>query len=258
LTAGHVAHGSKTITDASGRTTVGTTQAVLYPGATTSGTPPNVDVALISTTAVVTKFLLGGSVSGSAAIDLYLKPATKSDSIVGMISWYVFPGVGNYIDVYMTSSRCTNPGDSGAGVTAAKSNDVLGIVVGGTTGTFTSFVQDINSQLKALKHLRVSARCLYERSDMPMLNIIAAISCIFSIICFLLYVYQALARMRTTRSQIKGESAELHGGVADMAKLIEAFSKLSDSLEKAGPMTASLIGSMFFIILAMLAAGFGK
>jgi hypothetical protein len=93
---------------------------------------------------------------------------------------------------------------------------------------------------------------------MSMLNIIAVISCIFAIICFGLYVYHVVLRMTTTMPQMKKEGAELHGGVADMAKLIEAFSKFSDSLEKAGPVTVSLIGSMFFMILAVLAAGLGK
>jgi hypothetical protein len=153
LTAGHVAHGTKHIKDASGSSVLGTTQAVLFPGAATTGSPPNVDVALISTTAAGTTFSPGSPISGSADIDLYLTGATKRDTVVGMISWYVFPGVGNYIDVYMTGSRCTKRGDSGAAVTMAASNDAIGTVVGGTIGTFTSFVQDINRQLNALKGL---------------------------------------------------------------------------------------------------------
>jgi hypothetical protein len=96
---------------------------------------------------------------------------------------------------------------------------------------------------------------------MSMLDIVSAISCLFAIVCFGLYVYQVVSRMRTTTPQVKNkekESATLHGGIADTAKLIEAFSKFSDSLAKAGPMTVSLIGSMFFTVLAVLAAGLGK
>jgi hypothetical protein len=44
----------------------------------------------------------------------------------------------------------------------------------------------------------------------------------------------------------------------DLAKLIEAFAKLADSLEKMGPLAMSLFASMFFMVLALLAAGFGK
>ncbi len=91
-----------------------------------------------------------------------------------------------------------------------------------------------------------------------MLTIVSAISCIFAIICFGLYVYQAVLRMRTTTPQEKKETAEVHGGIADTAKLIEAFSKFTDSLERAGPLTPLLIGSMFFILVALLAAGLGK
>jgi hypothetical protein len=153
LTAGHVAHGTTNIYDASNTNVLGTTKDVLYPGAATSGSKPNVDVALISSKAAGTTFLRGNPITGSASIDVYLNTGAIADTVVGMISWYVFPGVGNYIDLYMTNGRCTNPGDSGAVVTAAGSNHAIGMVIGGTTGTFTSFVQDIHRQIDALKNL---------------------------------------------------------------------------------------------------------
>jgi len=37
-----------------------------------------------------------------------------------------------------------------------------------------------------------------------------------------------------------------HGAIVDTAKLFEALSKLTDSLNRAGPMYASLVGAMFF------------
>jgi len=39
---------------------------------------------------------------------------------------------------------------------------------------------------------------------------------------------------------------------------VEAFAKLADSLENARPLTLSLFASMFFVVVAMLAAGFGN
>ena len=42
------------------------------------------------------------------------------------------------------------------------------------------------------------------------------------------------------------------------SKLVEAFAKLADSLEKMGPLAMSLFASMFFMVVALLAAGFGK
>jgi hypothetical protein len=96
---------------------------------------------------------------------------------------------------------------------------------------------------------------------MTMLNIVSSMCSVFAVICFILYVYQSVARTRTTISQIEGDRADAvqrHGAVADMGKLIEAFAKLSDSLEKAGPLTGSLIGAMFFAVLAAVTAGLGK
>lgn len=96
---------------------------------------------------------------------------------------------------------------------------------------------------------------------MSMLNIVAAMCSAFAVVCFLLYVVQVIVRMRGTQRTIardQADSVRQQGAAVDMAKLIEAFAKLSDSLERAGPMTASLVGAMFFAVLAALTAGLGK
>jgi hypothetical protein len=96
-----------------------------------------------------------------------------------------------------------------------------------------------------------------------MLNIAAAVSLFFAAICFFLFVYQVLVRrVRLTSpadpNRQEGDRADQvrpFGTAADLAKLIEAFAKLAESLEKTGPLAMSMFGAMFFMVLA---AGFGK
>jgi hypothetical protein len=96
---------------------------------------------------------------------------------------------------------------------------------------------------------------------MSMLNFVSLMCSVFAVVTFGLYVYQVIIRMRGMVRQVEGDradSVQQHGAVADMGKLLEAFAKLSDSLEKAGPLTGSLVGSMFFAVLAALTAGLAK
>ena len=96
---------------------------------------------------------------------------------------------------------------------------------------------------------------------MSVLNGIAILCSVFAIISFAVFVYQVFARRGRVTRQIEGDRAEdarQHGTIGDMAKLIEAFAKLADSLEKTGPLAMSMFGAMFFTVLAMLAAGFGR
>jgi hypothetical protein len=154
LTAGHVVTGHANVTDGGTPPTVlGTTVHVLDPAITSSGSAPDVDVALmrVGASAVTTTFSMGSPLaSGTTSIDLHLGSGLKSSSVLGMIAWYIWPGIGRYVDLYMTNAACTAPGDSGAIVTTAGSNDAIGIVVGGTT-TFSSFIQDIQTQITALR-----------------------------------------------------------------------------------------------------------
>ena len=72
-------------------------------------------------------------------------------------------------------------------------------------------------------------------------------------ISFLLFGYQVYLRRTQVTHQMQIAEDSL-----DLAKLVEAFAKLADSLEKMGPLAMSLFASMFFMVMALLAAGFGK
>jgi hypothetical protein len=86
-----------------------------------------------------------------------------------------------------------------------------------------------------------------------MLTVVAIASLALAVISFLIFGYQMYLRRTQVTHQMKIAEDSL-----DLAKLIEAFAKLADSLEKMGPLAMSLFASMFFMVVAMLAAGFGK
>ena len=88
---------------------------------------------------------------------------------------------------------------------------------------------------------------------MSMLTVVAIASLALAVISFLIFAYQVYLR----RTQVKREFKAVEDSL-DLAKLIEAFAKLADSLEKMGPLAMSLFASMFFMVLALLAAGSGK
>jgi hypothetical protein len=151
LTAGHVAIGTAHVTDRAG-TSLGNTIHAFDPAISSGGTTPNVDVALIEPPkgSATTRFSSGAPLTASGPIDLHLGTGLTSSTVLAMISWYLWPGIGTYVDLYMTNAACTVGGDSGAAVTMGSSNEVVGMVVGGTK-TFASFIQDIHTQIAALK-----------------------------------------------------------------------------------------------------------
>ncbi len=96
---------------------------------------------------------------------------------------------------------------------------------------------------------------------MPMLTYVSVLSCVFGTLCLLVYLYLVLTTAKRPSPQPQGDRADSvrpQGAVADMAKLVEALAKLADSLQRAGPMIASLIGAIFFLLLAALTAGLAK
>lgn len=152
LTAGHVAIGTTHVDDAAG-VRLGTTICAFDPGTVSGGTRPNVDVALIevASTSRTTPFPQGSPLSGSAGVDLHLGKGLTASTVLGMIAWYLWPGVGGtYADLYMTNAACTVPGDSGAVATRSRTSKAIGMVVGGTK-TFTSYIQDISRQITTLQ-----------------------------------------------------------------------------------------------------------
>jgi ammonia channel protein AmtB len=86
-----------------------------------------------------------------------------------------------------------------------------------------------------------------------MLTVVAITSLALAVILFLIFGYQLYLRRAQVTHQLKTAEDSL-----DLAKLVEAFAKLADSMEKRGPLAMSLFASMFFMVMALLAAGFGK
>jgi hypothetical protein len=92
-----------------------------------------------------------------------------------------------------------------------------------------------------------------------LLNIIASASLVMSIFCFLLFLYQVYLSMRpATAAAGKLDDATRQGAGIDPSKIAEAFAKLADSLNKAGPLISFLVGSMFFMLTALASAQLGK
>lgn len=84
-------------------------------------------------------------------------------------------------------------------------------------------------------------------------------------ICFLIYVLEAVAALRVkpaaseaagaVTTQAKGMAGPNPVSIDELTKLIEAMSKLTDSLAKAGPSLTSLIGAILFFAIAAVASG---
>jgi hypothetical protein len=90
-------------------------------------------------------------------------------------------------------------------------------------------------------------------SGIPCPRKICQSSASISVISLFIFSYQAYLRRTQVTRQMKIAEDSL-----DLAKLVEAFAKLADSLEKMGPLAMSLFAAMFFMVVALLAAGFGK
>lgn len=82
--------------------------------------------------------------------------------------------------------------------------------------------------------------------------------------CFLIYVASAIMAMRGKQHEVAAELLTANRAVAaappgvtaaDYTKLLEAASKLTDSLSKAGPTLISLIGAILFFLVAALSSG---
>jgi hypothetical protein len=82
---------------------------------------------------------------------------------------------------------------------------------------------------------------------------------VLAVISFGSFVFQVYLRRKQFPKQFTDEIRTAAAGAnLDLAKLIEAFAKLADSLEKMGPLAMSLFAAMFFMVMALLAAGLGK
>ena len=84
------------------------------------------------------------------------------------------------------------------------------------------------------------------------------------IICFLIYVASAIKTMSAKPHEVAADLVTANRAVAaappgvtaaDYTKLLEAASKLTDSLSKAGPTLISLIGAILFFLIATVSSG---
>lgn len=82
-------------------------------------------------------------------------------------------------------------------------------------------------------------------------------------ICFLIYAWSAIAAIVAKPRQTATEAATTAKSMADAktataedySRLLEAASKLTDSLSKAGPTLVSLIGAILFYLIAAVSSG---
>ena len=86
-----------------------------------------------------------------------------------------------------------------------------------------------------------------------MLQVITITAYAFSVISFLLFVYLLL---KQKPPQAGFGDAELQAGLQDIAKILEALAKLTDSFAKAGPLVMTLVSAIFFFLIALMGSGF--
>ncbi len=88
-------------------------------------------------------------------------------------------------------------------------------------------------------------------------TIIAYTAYVFSVASFVLFVIllvQSMMGKRGPGGQTAGGigAAQQQGALADIAKLVEALAKLTDSFSKAGPMVMALVAATLFFLIAVV------
>jgi hypothetical protein len=86
-----------------------------------------------------------------------------------------------------------------------------------------------------------------------MLQVLTVTAYAFSVISFVLFVYLLLTR-KTLASGLG--DARQQAGLDDIAKILEALAKLTDSFAKAGPLVMTLVSAIFFFLIALMGSGF--
>lgn len=82
-----------------------------------------------------------------------------------------------------------------------------------------------------------------------MLRIIVMTSYAMSVLSFLLFLYLATRRP----APVQSDPAETP--LSDVARVLEALAKLTDSFAKAGPTVMALVASIFFLLIAVMGSG---
>lgn len=143
LTAGHVVGNAQAVYDRSGRTQLGTVAQCVLPGAN------GIDVALIETPARSPSQRLSGpaGITGATRIELLKAGAVAHDNVVAKAGWFYWAAyTATYVDLYVTNTCISQPGDSGSVAVIEHTDYVVGSLVGSSTG---SLIQDARTQLGA-------------------------------------------------------------------------------------------------------------
>jgi hypothetical protein len=146
FTAGHVAGTASTIQDLSG-TNLGNVAQCVLPA--TGG----VDVAVVELSSASSSTRLSGprGLTGATNIDLKKSGGTASDQVVAKAGWFYWSSSSaTYLDLYVTGSTISADGDSGSAAVVSGTNELVGMLVGASTG---SLIQDARTQIGALKSL---------------------------------------------------------------------------------------------------------
>jgi hypothetical protein len=144
LVSGHVVGAAKTVNDASNNV-IGNVKESHE--ATTAG----IDIALVELAAASgsARFARRGQLVGKTQIDLIKSGGASTDSIIAKAGWLYFNRYSaTYLDIYVTNSVISAAGDSGSAAIVTGTRDVVGTLVGSSTG---SLIQDMNTQLGAFK-----------------------------------------------------------------------------------------------------------
>lgn len=146
LTAGHVAGTASALVDSAGAH-VGNVAQCLLPA--TNG----IDVAVVELASAAGSARLSGpqGLTGTANIELRQSRGRRTGQVVAKAGWFYWNRIRTtYVDLYVTSATISNAGDSGSVATLLGSTDVIGMLVGASTG---SLIQDARTQMSALTGL---------------------------------------------------------------------------------------------------------
>jgi hypothetical protein len=113
-----------------------------------------IDIAIVELSSASSSSRLGQphGLTGANNVDIRQSGgALKSGQVVAKAGWFYWDSIpATYLDLYVTGMTISVPGDSGSVVTKAGSTEIVGMLVGASTG---SLIQDARTQMSALKGL---------------------------------------------------------------------------------------------------------
>jgi hypothetical protein len=113
-----------------------------------------IDIAIVELSSASSSSRLGPphGLTGASNVDMRQPGGKlKPGQVVAKAGWFYWKSnKATYLDLYVTGSTISNPGDSGSVVTKAGSNEIVGMLVGASTG---SLIQDARTQMGAITGL---------------------------------------------------------------------------------------------------------